>query len=764
MTLWTPLLLLLLAVFLYQRWWYRRHAVGRPVITSASGGPLPRRHHITAHHATTTTSPPALLAEQNQQHDKAVTPQHPSEEQQQQKRQRQQRRVQDRQCRRILTTRASAAAATTSFDVIVVGSGPSSLVAAACLAKTGKRVCVLEQNVSAGGGLHEWNTQPSFETGLHYVGLDQSMVDTLDHLTTATRDDGDATDAGIEWCVTPAAMPYDSILVGGGDGGGGGNTTQQHRLDLLPVADWLEFYTQLTEKVCNGNADRDALWRYVQALQRTSTNSQVELFFRLKVLRVPGWLRSLLQRLLCRTFLRRDAERTVHQVLVDECGIAADSLTYAQLCGQFGNCGSLPDRLSWFSHCGVVRHYMRGSMYPRHGSMEIVRQLTNTIVNAGGVVWCGAEAERLITCFGSVCGVVARRRVPTKQTATSKSRDTTTFTAPIVIVGTGLYALQSILAASATPQQQHQLKIPPGIAPSMSFLSFFLSNARHRRNAADDGDDETIQAADDGGGGVLRVSPTNAWVHASPNMRRDYDATMQTLARIIDSCISTTTAADDQQQQQQQQQQQLQLTKELHRTMLLFVSSSSAKRGISPLSRQESSTTILTPAPTWADMMRLCNNDVAYRDTNPAYQQFRTWMELAIKTHPYVRDNLLPPAAAAAAAAEVATSVSAPETVMKSATSLTMSRFLGSHEGAAYGIEWSTQHWQSQLLAPDLGGAIAIKGLYITGQHLIMVGLSSAVSAGILTANAVCGYGHPLDLLVSPTPSDELMPMVAVAE
>jgi all-trans-retinol 13,14-reductase len=57
------------------------------------------------------------------------------------------------------------------WDVIIIGSGISSLTSAALLSKKGKSVCVLEQHSKPGGYLHCFNRfRQRFDTGAHYVG------------------------------------------------------------------------------------------------------------------------------------------------------------------------------------------------------------------------------------------------------------------------------------------------------------------------------------------------------------------------------------------------------------------------------------------------------------------------------------------------------------------------------------------------------------------------------------------------------------------
>ncbi len=58
-----------------------------------------------------------------------------------------------------------------SYDVVLIGSGVSSLTAAILLAEAGRSVCVLEKTFKPGGYLHCFNRfGHRFDTGAHYVG------------------------------------------------------------------------------------------------------------------------------------------------------------------------------------------------------------------------------------------------------------------------------------------------------------------------------------------------------------------------------------------------------------------------------------------------------------------------------------------------------------------------------------------------------------------------------------------------------------------
>lgn len=57
------------------------------------------------------------------------------------------------------------------YDAIIVGSGIGGLVSAAIMARSGKKVLVLEQHDQAGGCCHSFHEKGfEFDTGIHYIG------------------------------------------------------------------------------------------------------------------------------------------------------------------------------------------------------------------------------------------------------------------------------------------------------------------------------------------------------------------------------------------------------------------------------------------------------------------------------------------------------------------------------------------------------------------------------------------------------------------
>ena len=56
------------------------------------------------------------------------------------------------------------------FDAVILGSGLGGLQCAYILAKSGKKVCVVEKNIVPGGCLQSFRRKGEvFDTGFHYV-------------------------------------------------------------------------------------------------------------------------------------------------------------------------------------------------------------------------------------------------------------------------------------------------------------------------------------------------------------------------------------------------------------------------------------------------------------------------------------------------------------------------------------------------------------------------------------------------------------------
>ncbi len=91
---------------------------------------------------------------------------------------------------KVLKRRFSPEKVPANLDALVIGSGISGLATAAVLAKSGKKVLVLEQHDRAGGCCHTFVEKGyEFDVGVHYVGnmvdgqVDKTLIDQVDSLS-----------------------------------------------------------------------------------------------------------------------------------------------------------------------------------------------------------------------------------------------------------------------------------------------------------------------------------------------------------------------------------------------------------------------------------------------------------------------------------------------------------------------------------------------------------------------------------------------------
>ena len=93
------------------------------------------------------------------------------------------------------------------YDAIVIGSGIGGLTSAACLAKMGKKVCVLEQHYTAGGFTHSYERNGyEWDVGVHYIG------DVGHTKTTARRIFDYITNGNLKWSAMD--KEFDRIFIG----------------------------------------------------------------------------------------------------------------------------------------------------------------------------------------------------------------------------------------------------------------------------------------------------------------------------------------------------------------------------------------------------------------------------------------------------------------------------------------------------------------------------------------------------------------------
>ncbi len=263
------------------------------------------------------------------------------------------------------------------WDAVVIGSGIGGLAAAAALARTGRRVLVLERHDQAGGLTQTFERAGyRFNVGVHYVG----GAGEVDGQPGPAKKLFDAlTPAGIP--MAPLPDVYDRVRFPG------------FSFDFARPATRLR--ADLKERFPRQGAGID---RYFDAL--AEANTALQAVFTAHALPRPFgnallWLK--------RGAIRRGVGRTTREV-IREC--ASDPGLQAVLAAQWGTYGGRPAESSFGAHALVMHHYLDGAWFPVGGGAAFAREFARTIESAGGAIRTNAEVARIRVRNARVEGVV----------------------------------------------------------------------------------------------------------------------------------------------------------------------------------------------------------------------------------------------------------------------------------------------------------------------------------------------------------------------
>ncbi|XP_051894533.1 all-trans-retinol 13,14-reductase-like [Pristis pectinata] len=290
------------------------------------------------------------------------------------------------------------------LDAIVIGSGIGGLTAAAILAKSGKRVLVLEQHDQAGGCCHTFIKKGfEFDIGIHYIGRlhEGSLLRTLlDQIT----------DGQLEWVKMDDV--FDHIILG-----------EHQSLRTYQLCSGEENYqrhlkTQFPE-------EKEAINKYLKLIEMIG--KRLPLLVIIKV--IPLQLARFLIRIGIIhwfTSIFKLASTSLSDVVNN---LTKNNDLRTVMCYLCGDYGVMPRDASFVMHALVVQHYQKGAWYPKGGASEIAFHIIPVIKKSGGDVLMRAPVQRiLVNEDGEAYGVTVK-----------KGEDEINLFAPIVISDAGIF-------------------------------------------------------------------------------------------------------------------------------------------------------------------------------------------------------------------------------------------------------------------------------------------------------------------------------------
>jgi len=250
-------------------------------------------------------------------------------------------------------------------DAIVIGSGMSGMTAASVLARSGKRVLVLEQHYVAGGGCHMFDLKGYwFDSGLHYV---------------------------VPWCqyllhlvVGGKKTPVIFDLLG----------EEDDTFDKIVLGDSEPFHIKLQEKHLPQlykmfPENKDDIKEYLQVSEDAMKSLPLFALSRL----FPQWCQNIIQYLFLGTF-RKYAGKTGKEVLTS---VTKNRHLSSILGGLWIDTGGLPDRSTFLLSAAVFRGLPHeGGAYARGGSQSIIDSMIPVVEGHGGKVLCRASVEQIL--------------------------------------------------------------------------------------------------------------------------------------------------------------------------------------------------------------------------------------------------------------------------------------------------------------------------------------------------------------------------------
>uniref|UniRef100_H2Z8M0 Amine oxidase domain-containing protein n=1 Tax=Ciona savignyi TaxID=51511 RepID=H2Z8M0_CIOSA len=254
-----------------------------------------------------------------------------------------------------------------NLDAIVIGSGMGGLTCAGLMARSGKKVLVLESHDRIGGCTHTYKSKGcEFDIGIHYIGnmeegsMNKSIVDLL-------------TDGRLKW------VPLDD------------------QFDTVVFDEPGKILIVINDKLLSGLFviyDERAIKEFYKAMRICKNAATLLIVLKLLPKPLIDWFVKLN---LHKVFLKKFnyVTGTTLKSFLDKWTENKELKTILSYC--FGDYGVPPGDAPILMHGMLMNHFSRsGGFYPYGGASEIAFQMVPGIVRAGGDVLARAHVNKIL--------------------------------------------------------------------------------------------------------------------------------------------------------------------------------------------------------------------------------------------------------------------------------------------------------------------------------------------------------------------------------
>ncbi len=314
------------------------------------------------------------------------------------------------------------------YDAILIGSGMGCQAAAACLAKEGQKVLILERHYTAGGYTHVFKRRGyEWDVGIHYIGEVNREKGVLKKLFDYV------TGGELKWA--DMGEVYDRIVIG--------DKTYDFKKGVQNYKDELKKHFP---------DDTQAIDDYVDLVFEVSKASRK--YFAEKAM--PKAMQVLMGGSMRKPYLKY-ATRSTLSVMRE---LTDNEELIKVLTGQYGDYGLPPAKSSFVMHASISKHYFNGGCFPIGGSSRIMDTVDPIIASTGGTILTNAEVKQVVVENGKATGV--------------EMADGRVFTADKVVSGVGIVnSYKKLLSADLVTKHRFDKQLEQ-VTPSAAHACLYI--------------------------------------------------------------------------------------------------------------------------------------------------------------------------------------------------------------------------------------------------------------------------------------------------